>query len=192
MKTLRKSRKGAALVEYGILVGLIAVLAIVAVFNLGGMARNTFATVSSQVSQANASAQDMANNRGGNPSNTGETEDLTMNFTLVPGDFFDRNGTLIAIGYSESFGSISGDLETSHGRLVEVHYDVRSNRTFLYLGDGENSHIRNATLICAGTTISLINGNLYSLAGNPAGFTAGVPVSCTLTVDTWESGGGLS
>jgi pilus assembly protein Flp/PilA len=48
--------KGAALVEYGILVGLIAVLAIVAVLTLGSTVRDTFNQVSDTLSTSLASA----------------------------------------------------------------------------------------------------------------------------------------
>jgi pilus assembly protein Flp/PilA len=45
MRKFMKSAKGAALVEYGILVGLIAVLAIGAVLALGEQIEATFSTV---------------------------------------------------------------------------------------------------------------------------------------------------
>ena len=50
MRKLMKSVKGAALVEYGILVGLIAVLAIGAVLALGEEIQSTFQTVESTLS----------------------------------------------------------------------------------------------------------------------------------------------
>lgn len=50
IKNLIATSKGAALVEYGILVGLIAVLAIFAVLNLGETVRDTFTQVSSTLS----------------------------------------------------------------------------------------------------------------------------------------------
>lgn len=50
LKSKLVASKGAALVEYGILVGLIAVLAIVAVLNLGGTVRDTFNKVSTELS----------------------------------------------------------------------------------------------------------------------------------------------
>ena len=50
LKNLVATSKGAALVEYGILVGLIAVLAIFAVLNLGTTVRSTFEQVSSTLS----------------------------------------------------------------------------------------------------------------------------------------------
>ena len=57
LKNLVSTSKGAALVEYGILVGLIAVLAIVAVLNLGGTVRDTFTQVSDTLSTSLASAR---------------------------------------------------------------------------------------------------------------------------------------
>ena len=60
MRKFMTAVKGAALVEYGILVGLIAVLAISAVLALGTEIRETFDTVNSTLSssmdQANANA----------------------------------------------------------------------------------------------------------------------------------------
>ncbi|WFE75903.1 Flp family type IVb pilin [Roseinatronobacter sp. S2] len=47
IKTFFATEKGAALVEYGILVGLIAVLAIAAVLALGEQVQNVFLTVDS-------------------------------------------------------------------------------------------------------------------------------------------------
>jgi pilus assembly protein Flp/PilA len=47
MLKLMKNVKGAALVEYGILVGLIAVLAIAAVLALGTEVRDTFNAINS-------------------------------------------------------------------------------------------------------------------------------------------------
>jgi pilus assembly protein Flp/PilA len=57
LKNLVATSKGAALVEYGILVGLIAVLAIVAVLNLGTTVKETFTTVSDTLSTSLASAK---------------------------------------------------------------------------------------------------------------------------------------
>lgn len=51
MKKLFKTSKGAALVEYGLLVGLIAVLAIVAVIGLGTTTRDTFCEVSDTIGE---------------------------------------------------------------------------------------------------------------------------------------------
>ena len=45
MRKMMNAVKGAALVEYGILVGLIAVLAIAAVLSLGEEIRDTFGAV---------------------------------------------------------------------------------------------------------------------------------------------------
>ena len=50
MRKLMNAVKGAALVEYGILVGLIAVLAIGAVLTLGQEVNDTFETVTSTLS----------------------------------------------------------------------------------------------------------------------------------------------
>lgn len=51
-----KTQKGAALVEYGLLVGLIAILAIVAVLSLGNTTRGIFNTVASTLSTQNDTA----------------------------------------------------------------------------------------------------------------------------------------
>ena len=56
IKNLVATSKGASLVEYGILVGLIAVGAILAVSQLGGSIRELFVTVGSQLDGAVASA----------------------------------------------------------------------------------------------------------------------------------------
>lgn len=56
MRKLVNSVKGAALVEYGILVGLIAVLAIGAVLALGEEIQATFETVESTLSDNLGSA----------------------------------------------------------------------------------------------------------------------------------------
>ena len=45
----RKDEEGAALVEYGMLVGLIAVVCIVAVTTLGTTISNVFATINTQL-----------------------------------------------------------------------------------------------------------------------------------------------
>lgn len=50
MRKLMNSVKGAALVEYGILVGLIAVVAITAVVTLGQQVTSVFDTVTSTLS----------------------------------------------------------------------------------------------------------------------------------------------
>ena len=52
MSKLVKNVKGAALVEYGILVGLIAVVAIAAVSLLGTHVRDTFTTITDELSGA--------------------------------------------------------------------------------------------------------------------------------------------
>lgn len=56
MRKLMNAVKGAALVEYGILVGLIAVLAIGAVLALGEEINKTFETVQTTLSSNLASA----------------------------------------------------------------------------------------------------------------------------------------
>ncbi len=56
MRKLMNAVKGAALVEYGILVGLIAVLAIGAVLTLGQEVQDTFSTVSTGLKDARTSA----------------------------------------------------------------------------------------------------------------------------------------
>lgn len=56
-KKIKNNTKGAGLVEYGILVGLIAVLAITSVLVLGGRTRDTFDEVSQTVSDELAYAQ---------------------------------------------------------------------------------------------------------------------------------------
>lgn len=57
IKAFMNSEKGAALVEYGILVGLIAVLAIAAVLALGEQVRAVFNNVDEVLSDAIASSQ---------------------------------------------------------------------------------------------------------------------------------------
>ena len=61
IKAFMQSEKGAALVEYGILVGLIAVLAIAAVLALGEQVRDVFNTVESTVSTGLADAVEAQN-----------------------------------------------------------------------------------------------------------------------------------
>ena len=56
MRKFMTAVKGAALVEYGILVGLIAVLAISAVLTLGQEIRGTFDTVNSTLSSSMTAA----------------------------------------------------------------------------------------------------------------------------------------
>jgi pilus assembly protein Flp/PilA len=53
LKNLVATSKGAALVEYGILVGLIAVVAITAVLALGSTIQGVFETVSSELTVIN-------------------------------------------------------------------------------------------------------------------------------------------
>ena len=62
IKNLVATSKGAALVEYGILVGLIAVLAITAVLALGETVQGVFTTVSSTLNDNLASAKAAAGN----------------------------------------------------------------------------------------------------------------------------------
>jgi pilus assembly protein Flp/PilA len=46
MKRFREEEEGAALVEYGLLIGLIAVICVVAITLLGGNLSNAFSSVS--------------------------------------------------------------------------------------------------------------------------------------------------
>lgn len=48
-----KNKKGAAIVEYGILIGLIAVLAITAISDLGEQIQGVFTAVNSALTDAN-------------------------------------------------------------------------------------------------------------------------------------------
>ena len=57
MRKLMNAVKGAALVDYGILVGLIAVLAIGAVLALGEQIQDTFSTVENTLESKMASAK---------------------------------------------------------------------------------------------------------------------------------------
>ncbi len=55
MKKMIQNSKGAALVEYGILVGLIAVIAIAAVATLGGTIEGVFSTINATLLANNLS-----------------------------------------------------------------------------------------------------------------------------------------
>lgn len=100
LTTKLRSIKGAALVEYGILVGLIAVLAIVAVLNLGGTVRDTFTQVSNALSTSlssarNGSTTDVSFNTGASfsaeeegaaaDSDTVPNPDNNHNISFIPG-----------------------------------------------------------------------------------------------------------
>jgi pilus assembly protein Flp/PilA len=82
-----KKTKGAALIEYGILVGLIAVLAIVAVTRLGGTTKDTFRFVSDTLSSSIASA---VTGTTGNAATTTLTPSgpapMVGSFTMIAGE----------------------------------------------------------------------------------------------------------
>lgn len=73
-----KKNKGAALVEYGILVGLIAVLSIVAVTTLGTTVKNTFETVATTLSDTVGGISDDEQVGGGLPTSE-NSEFLAIN-----------------------------------------------------------------------------------------------------------------
>ena len=196
MKKLGKSSKGAALVEYGILVGLIAVLAIMAVLNLGGGIRNTFEAVSSQVSQANASAQDLANKNTAVSEDSQDGEDLTMEFTMVPDSWqlYQGNPNSIMVGWTfNQKGSVSGDTTTSHGYLSYFSYSQLDDRTEIFFepNPGYETHVKDVTLTCGGTSLSLTNGNSFVRQGNIFGISPGTAMACRADVTGWEYGGGI-
>lgn len=78
-KNILKKNKGAALVEYGILVGMIAVLAIVAVTTLGGTVRDTFVTVATTLSDTVGGSSDDLQELGGGATAPEAVEVLAIN-----------------------------------------------------------------------------------------------------------------
>jgi Flp pilus assembly pilin Flp len=83
-KTLVKARKGAGLVEYGILAGLVSVVAISAVLGLGQEVRDTFAAVAQTVASQGESS-DGGQAPAGQPRDDGQLDTYGIQFSWESG-----------------------------------------------------------------------------------------------------------
>lgn len=110
MKLFKKiTSKGAALVEYGILVGLIAVLAIVAVLSLGSTVRDTFNQVSDtlSISLASATAGVTVSGSGGSSAPSFVVAANAAAAWTFTAEAHSYNGGSIGADSTQGFGSLS-------------------------------------------------------------------------------------
>ena len=177
---LRKSTRGAALVEYGILVGLIAVGAIAAVISLGEEVDTTFSTVGTALATNLSTAQ-----AGGTPA---PALDEQMSFTMTAGEV---GGGNTWYGYREGvFGSISGDFTMHFGDLTMMEWesDQVPPRTYLSFNGSTPSLLVGAVMDCGadGTVVfdnaDFQSGMTYGFDGDILSINNGDVISCTMTL----------
>jgi Flp pilus assembly pilin Flp len=151
MKNITKklrSIKAAALVEYGILVGLIAVLAIVAVLNLGSTVRDTFDQVSDALSTSLASAQAGDTGSGSSDTTTPSTPIALAehSFTAAPNP---TNTNVIGRGISSGttqYGSTSSTTGTP--AIVYITTHVTNNILFVNMDGDTTTSLASNSLSC--------------------------------------------
>lgn len=148
-----KSHKGAALVEYGMLVGLIAVLSIVSVIQVGDTVKTTFTEVSDTLSgnMTIALAEGVSGTPSGTPSGTSSgTPSGTPAFSIPASAVavFDvvvgTNG--IWVGYSETgYGAMSN----ISGHIVRDFMANSSGQLQINISGNIIGQLDNMTLACA-------------------------------------------
>jgi pilus assembly protein Flp/PilA len=183
----KKNEKGAALVEYGMLVGLIAVLAIVAVLNLGGTVRDTFTQVSQTLSTSLASAT--AGVAGAGAENVPSVPE--------PAHFYDVTITTVAdfdsslsSGWFNTTGAATVNEQTT-GSLYGFY--SQDNAIIFHITGGDYRDLfDDAEIVCDGDSAGALQTQGYLSGsdrsyfifdnGDISRFTLGSQPECTITV----------
>lgn len=183
MNTLHKDSRGAALVEYGILIGLLAVLAIGAVLALGERTKTTFdaptATLGWYVGgitdEFPARYQFTADFRPGNPDVTGfDIDGLTgSSFGSIDEATFDEFN-LRSIQYDASLDEITVALSGNTVADTAGH-EMRC----LNLADGTVPFLVDFDEV-PGFFLSPFNSTLYTKSAATAPFDVGQELSCVI------------
>lgn len=187
IKSKKKNEKGAALVEYGMLVGLIAVLAIVAVLNLGGTVRDTFTQVSDALSTSLASVTA--------DSDVADVENTPA--VPVPAHFYDLTITNVAnfdgslsSGWFNTYGAATVNEQTP-GSLYGFY--SQDNAIIFHITGGDYRDLfDDAEIVCDGDTAGVLQTQGYLSGfdrsyfifdnGDISRFTLGSQPECTITV----------
>jgi len=159
-----KTTRGAALTEYGLLVGLVAVVAIGAVAQLGVKVDATFVGVSSSLASISDEGPDASPHEGdrepeGPPPATGAA---AMSFTVTMNDSFREYGhPSLNSGSAES-----GRVESYEGvppYLIQLRYETGSNRVFFRVAGNFQAELVDHVLSCSdGLSLALNDaGNIY-------------------------------
>ena len=143
-------RRGAALVEYGILTGLVAVVAIAAVAHLGGPVRGAFETATSELSSV------LSAPAVGSPSEALQIE--VMSFIMIAGS----HNTEDIVGYTESAWGTLTQSDTALGEIVRFRR-LPDGRVELIFRSPPSGPLADLDLVCEGLT--------FDLAGLAAGHT---------------------
>lgn len=160
-----KSMRGAALTEYGLLTGLVALVAIAAVAQLGDEVDSTFTTVGSSLSgiaQSDAAVGPEAEGEAeaaGPPPPTGPA---AMSFTVT----LDSASRGYGHGSLNNRGIEEGTIEAYDGvpsHLIQLRYEAGSSRVFFRVAGDFASELADHTLTCDdGLNLALSDaGSIY-------------------------------
>lgn len=160
-----RSTKAAALVEYGILVGLIAVLAIVAVLNLGGTVRDTFDQVSGALSTSLASAQ------AGETSSSGSEATPSTPTALAEHNFLAASHPTVPdiVGRGVASGTPYGSTYSTTGSPAIVYVTTHNANNHLFInidGDTTSSFSSNSLSCDNGINVNFADADVISFS-NP-------------------------
>lgn len=142
-----KTRRGAALAEYGLLTGLVALVALVAVGELGGKVEETFTDVGmslSGVAQASPGAANEPEEPSGPPPATGAA---AMDFTLTLHQSYREYGHGSMSGSGVEVGSVDA-YEGLPSHLIQLRYEVPSSRVFFRVAGNFAAELVDHTLSC--------------------------------------------
>jgi pilus assembly protein Flp/PilA len=161
---LRGDRRGAALIEYGLLVGLVAVVAIGSVKSLGDRVNTTFAEVNSELSSNIASSALGDGDKG--PGLTDPTGAMATRFSITPEPFRSSEND---VGYRPS-----GDMGTLHfyeGPSEKLNqFEIRRDKGHLSMQLAGNfvTELSGHRVICVdGVDLAFDDASMTYLSGDP-------------------------
>lgn len=156
MRSFLSSTGGAALVEYGLLAGLVAVVAIGSVSALGQKSSETFSDIAAELSAATASVSTAGEA-------TGTELDLSLadwSWEIVAGT--NPNAETTHGFYENAFGErtmLSGPSD-----VTVLQSALSANRSFFYIADDLSSTYTNYTLACDHGSWDMADVSSYSTA----------------------------
>jgi pilus assembly protein Flp/PilA len=179
IKAFKNSIRGAALVEYGMLAGLVSVVAIAAVVNLGEEVESTFSSSASAIATVNTTVE-------------GATPD--MNFTINAVQFTsDPNTTGYSRLGSNTEGTISGDYTNDNGQILEFIFNSFDNQTRFFFDHEITSYYDDMVIDCGPAgSLAFNDPSSYRTSygssdpegwiwpGNPLNIVHGATFTCTI------------
>jgi pilus assembly protein Flp/PilA len=145
----RNNDRGAALVEYGLLVGLVAVIAIGSVSALGSSVDRTFSDVAHSLSGAMPTSDAGVQKEAGVEEETGA---VLPTWSITAGRAQDWTGYTNP-SYNNSFGT----LHSNTGATIRSMYDYRDDQLMIRMAGDLREALAGTDLICNGTTVASVS-----------------------------------